>query len=138
MQTIILINILHIFLISGLLLYISYNGYFGKPIQPIWFVLLFIIGVYGFIYHFYDTVSDDNPDISRHDIANYLHLTLFAPITIYVSYQGYFGLQNQVSKIWYVLLFLFAIWSIVYHSYRVFSYLSYDSNSMQYDDDHLH
>jgi len=110
------INLLHILLISVVFIYIGLNGYFESSIQSVWFVLLFLIGIYGFLYHFYDTLDDDNPEVDRHDIANFLHMIVFAPIAIYVSYKGYLGFQNQVSKIWYVLIFLFGIWALVFHT----------------------
>lgn len=124
MDSLTFINLLHIFLIAPVLIYISYNGYTDKPVQPIWYVILFLIGVYAFIYHFYETLDDENPEINRHNIANFLHMIIFAPLVIYVAYYGYIG--QTVNKIWYVLFFIFGIWSLVYHMLSLTGYIKHD------------
>ena len=124
MDSLTFINLLHIFLIAPVLIYISYNGYTDKQVQPIWYVILFLIGVYAFIYHFFETLDDSSPEINRHNIANFLHMIIFAPLVIYVAYYGYIG--QSVNKIWYVLFFLFGIWSLVYHMLSLIGYISHD------------
>ena len=137
MDSLTFINLLHIFLIAPVLIYISYNGYTDKPVQPIWYVILFLIGVYAFIYHFYETLDDENPEINRHNIANFLHMIIFAPLVIYVAYYGYIG--QTVNKIWYVLFFIFGIWSLVYHMLSLTGYIKHDHGHGHGDgEDHGH
>ena len=123
-----IINLLHIIVIAPLAIYIGYKGYYGEEVNKFWDLSLFVIAIFGFIYHFFKMINPTQPvTLNKYRIINLLHMIIFVPIAVYVTYNQYF--DQEVTQIMYILLIILGIWALFYNGYTIFT--SYNSQSIQ-------
>ena len=51
--------------------------------------------------------------LNQYQLINLLHILIIAPLLTYIAYKGYY--KEEINSIFYVILFIFAVWSFVYH-----------------------
>lgn len=54
---------------------------------------------------------------SYYQWINLLHIVIIAPFLIYIAYNGYYDIPTD--KYVFVLLFILAIWALLYHLYKL-------------------
>ena len=121
-----LINLLHIVVIAPLAIYLGYKGYVDEPVEKAWDLTLFLIAIFGFIYHFFKMINPPEPvTLNMFRIINIFHLIIFTPIAVYVTANQYY--DQEVPKIFYNLLIILGIWALLYNVYVMVK--TYQSNA---------
>lgn len=103
------VNLMHVFVIGPLFLYIGINKnntkeYFYNILGGIAILLPFIIRTPYII-----KMSE------KRNIINLLHLLIFMPLLLYISYK-----KNNLNKIWYYILLILGINVILIHLYEIY------------------
>jgi hypothetical protein len=119
METRTIINLFHILIIAPLAIYIGYKGYKQEPVPKFWDLLLFVIAIFGFMYHFFRMINPQQPVvINSFRIVNILHMIVFVPIAVFITYNQYF--EQEVPQVLYIILILLGVWALLYNAYSLF------------------
>jgi len=122
------INLLHIVIIAPLAIYIGYKGYNDEPVEKFWDLLLFVIAIFGFVYHFLKMINPPQPvTLNMYRIINIFHLIIFTPIAVYVTANQYY--DQEVSKVFYILLIILGVWALLYNLYVILKSLNSPNTS---------
>lgn len=56
--------------------------------------------------------------LNQYQLINLLHILIIAPLLFYIAYKGYY--KEEINPIFYILLFIFALWALLYHLIKLF------------------
>lgn len=102
-----IVNIMHVFLQSIILIYI---GYTGKLTQD--YMYLALLGTAILIPIFVPPPNFD--DKNKSTIVRLFHYLVLLPVLTYISYMGYF--EHNVSDIMYTIMLFTGILAFFYHA----------------------
>lgn len=102
-----IVHLFHIIIVGGLFFYV---GIKRDTLNPIWFNILFYLGLFIIVYHLfkvYNYLLADKPIW-----VNVIHILLVGPLVAYIGYYG-----KETSRKYFEMLLMLGFASIGYHLY---------------------
>lgn len=105
-----IVHLFHIFIVGSLFLYV---GIKRDTLNPLWFKVLFYLGIFIVFYHLFKVYNYLRADKSIW--VNLIHILLVGPLVTYIGYYG-----KDTSRKYFEMLLMLGYASIGYHLYYLF------------------